>query len=206
MLFALLFVAFFAISVAVRLGDTSALDLRFTRTLQTHMPLIGDRIALGLKFLGNGGTLFAVATVAAIALYRAHHRVEALFALLTPLGELIDFAMKTAFGRPRPSRDLVHVLAPTFGLSYPSGHAMASTMVYGFLGYLAWTRLEGPRRFWLTALCAFLAVAIGVSRIYVGAHWLSDVLGGWCSGCFFLMIFIHLHRKYTANRPAASAQ
>ncbi len=186
--------AFLALSFFVHLGDTAAIDLKVTRFVQRGSSPALDAIARTLTSAGNTGALIVLALIAALFLWRKGLAVEALLTALTPLGELLDYGLKAWIGRPRPSGPLVHVLAPTFGLSYPSGHALASTMVYGFLAFLCYTHLRGRPRLYLSAFLVTLALAISLSRIYVGAHWFSDVVGGWCSGCFFLLLWIEFLR------------
>ncbi len=125
-------------------------------------------------------TLIGLAAVGYLLLLRKP-RAASLIAgsLLGALG--LSLALKSFFDRPRPS--LVPHLAHTFTSSFPSGHSMLSTAVFLTLGALL-ARLEQRRLvkayFLLWAL--FLAVLVGVSRVYVGVHWPTDVLGGWAAG------------------------
>src|SRR5437762_635231 len=92
---------------------------------------------------------------------------------------LVVFLRLSVVGRPRPSHDLVDVLLPALGLSFPSGHAMAAVMFYGFFALMAWVHHpQRKRRLFFVTAFVLIAVCISLSRIYVGAHWLSDVLGG----------------------------
>ena len=118
------------------------------------------------------------------------------------LTTVIKVIVKTAVARPRP--DAVYFLVQETGYSYPSGHSITSVAVYGILAWLLWyyhkpavqaalhlpgaaanaggaAGMSGRDRA-LMILCAFLAFAIGLSRIYVGVHHPTDVLGGWLAG------------------------
>lgn len=118
------------------------------------------------------------------------------------LTTVIKVIVKTAVARPRP--DAVYFLVQETGYSYPSGHSITSVAVYGILAWLLWyyhkpavqaalhlpgaaanaggaAGMSGRDRA-LMILCAFLAFAIGLSRIYVGVHHPTDVLGGWFAG------------------------
>ena len=118
------------------------------------------------------------------------------------LTTVIKVIVKTAVARPRP--DAVYFLVQESGYSYPSGHSITSVAVYGILAWLLWyyhkpavqaalhlpgaaanaggaAGMSGRDRA-LMILCAFLAFAIGLSRIYVGVHHPTDVLGGWLAG------------------------
>lgn len=106
---------------------------------------------------------------------------------LVMAGGMIFFVMavgtilKLVLHRERPFTDYVlHMLSPTF--SFPSGHAVGSTVAYGLLAYLAWTYLPQPWSSILLAVFLLLILSIGISRIYLGAHYPSDVIAGWLVG------------------------
>jgi undecaprenyl-diphosphatase len=96
-------------------------------------------------------------------------------------GALLSSSLKLAIGRPRP--DLVVHLVEVHTPSFPSGHAMLSAVVYLTLGALL-SRVEGPPRIkiYVLSLAVTLTFLIGLSRIYLGVHWPTDVLAGWCVG------------------------
>jgi undecaprenyl-diphosphatase len=125
-------------------------------------------------------TLLGLAAVGYLLLLRKPRAASLIAAsLLGALG--LSLALKSVFDRPRPA--LVPHLSHSFTSSFPSGHSMLSTAVFLTLGALL-ARLEERRivkaYFLLWAL--FLAVLVGVSRVYVGVHWPTDVLGGWAAG------------------------
>ena len=108
--------------------------------------------------------------------------------------------LKTGFSRPRP--ELVPHSVVVFTNSFPSGHAMMSAVVYLTLGnLLARTQKQFSIKIFLMALAAFLTVLVGVSRVYLGVHWPSDVLAGWTLGacwallCWFLMLYLQQRGK-----------
>jgi len=121
--------------------------------------------------------------------------------LVTVLQGVANQLIKTAVGRPRPLDTLVDVFVPVAGNSFPSGHVMFYTVFFGFLFFLAWTRL--PHSFWrwlLLALAASLIVLIGPSRMYLGAHWLSDVIAAHLLGLIILAFSIEFYLRYLAPR------
>lgn len=131
-----------------------------------------------------GGTVGMVilATVAAVALWAAHHWRAALGVAVTGAvsAPLVVYS-KDLYGRSRPPLDVQVV--PESSLSFPSGHALGSIVVIGIIAVVVVALLpsRGPRI--LVSCLAALAVAlIGLSRLYLGVHWLTDVLAGWLLG------------------------
>jgi undecaprenyl-diphosphatase len=107
--------------------------------------------------------------------------------------ELLNLILKLSFHRPR--REVAFVQLDPY--SFPSGHAMISTAAYGAFAYLAWSRLRtrGGRLF-LIAGTTLLVGLIGFSRMYLGVHYLSDVLAGVTAGAFWLSVSIALQTAF----------
>ena len=133
-------------------------------------------------------------------LYRRRRLVDAaLLPLVLGGAELLNLILKLSFHRARPEVAFVHL--DTY--SFPSGHAMISTAAYGALAYLAWSHLHTTRRRLIVATGTVVLLAlIGFSRIYLGVHYLSDVLAGITGGLFWLSVSIALQTIY-AERLAA---
>jgi undecaprenyl-diphosphatase len=102
-------------------------------------------------------------------------------------GSLLTFVLKSLFDRPRP--DVVVHLVGVSSASFPSGHAMASATIYLTLGALL-ARVQPQRRLKIYAgvVAATLTVLVGLSRVYLGVHWPTDVLAGWCVGAAWAML------------------
>jgi membrane-associated phospholipid phosphatase len=109
------------------------------------------------------------------------------YLLITSLaGGLLNLWLKSTFARARP--ELAEALRDAHGYSFPSGHAMGSTIVFGALGYLAFRIFKHWN--WRAAAVAFttsMVVAIAASRIYLGVHWISDIAGGISAGLVWLV-------------------
>ncbi len=110
---------------------------------------------------------------------------------------LVNVLIKSVVARPRPVDTVVQVLQSVTGNSFPSGHVMFYTLFFGFLFFLVTLRV--PRSWLKTTLLVLLGsfvLLIGPSRIYLGAHWLSDVLAAYLIGMVLLLAAIELYLKY----------
>jgi undecaprenyl-diphosphatase len=102
-------------------------------------------------------------------------------------GQALSSILKLDIDRPRP--DLVSHLVDVASLSFPSGHAMLSAVTYLTLGSMAARFLPGRvTRIYVLALAVLTTLLVGISRIYLGVHWPSDVLAGWCAGFAWAML------------------
>ena len=105
----------------------------------------------------------------------------------------IGFLIKLLIGRARPLTEYAaNLRVDTF--SFPSGHTSGATIAYGLLAYLAWQLLPQPFGYIVAAMFGILIIAIGVSRIYLGAHFPSDVIAGWLLGAAALCVIIFIVR------------
>ncbi len=144
--------------------------------------------------------------ISGIVVWRCLGRLEG---SLVPLAGLITFindALKIAINRPRPTPDLVTVYVAETGESFPSGHAFFAALVLGMLTYLAITHLSKPGLRMLTlSVFLILILCIGASRIYLGSHWTSDVVGGYIVGGWFLVALIWLYQILKPRLVARSS-
>src|SRR5437588_5625092 len=110
-------------------------------------------------------------------------RLEAIFILLTGSSSLLNYLVKNLIKRPRPTKELVTVVRVINEPSFPSGHVMQYTNFFGLLIYLLATNWRSGRlRNALITICTALIIFIGPSRVYLGAHWPSDVMAGYVYG------------------------
>jgi membrane-associated phospholipid phosphatase len=130
-------------------------------------------------------------------------RIGRLEAIMIPVGGLIalvNTVLKLAINRPRPSADLVQVLSSEQGNGFPSGHAFFAILILGLTAYFISISLKNRvlRMLVLAGLIA-LILLIGTSRVYLGVHWPSDVIGGYLIGGVFLTALIWFHRTWKAR-------
>lgn len=138
--------------------------------------------------LGSTALLVSVTAACVIYLWIVGSRLNALYVLATMLGgQVLGSLIKVIVHRPRP--DIVPHLAVETTLSFPSGHAMMSAVAYLTLALLAASALRSrAAKIFLLALAVLTTFLIGVSRLYLGVHWPSDVMAGWCIGAAWAML------------------
>lgn len=141
-------------------------------------------IMLGVTFLGNATTVIPLSLLALWLLgQRAGSRAAQLSGAVLVGGVALEESLKRIFHRPRPPQPW---LIDAGGFSFPSGHAMIGIIVYGLLAYWCWKLLPRPFNRLASGLAVLLLFAIGLSRIYLGVHYPSDVLAGFAAGLFWL--------------------
>jgi undecaprenyl-diphosphatase len=145
-----------------------------------------DALMDATTLLGSSPVLAAVVGLAVVLLVLRRRRVEAAFTVIALVGSLVlNDILKLLIQRPRPGFDWAEVWPET---SFPSGHSMNSFVVYVAIALVIW-RLRGRQAGIIAGVFAVvLAVGVGISRIYLGAHWLSDVIGGYLAGALWLLV------------------
>jgi membrane-associated phospholipid phosphatase len=162
-----------------------------------------------ITWTGNFVTLLAVTLVAVAILWRRRKRTDAVFVAFAFLGgQVLSNGMKLGFRRDRPF--FPDPLAAESTFSFPSGHALVSLAVYGAIALLLARRISShTRRALLLAGTALLVVAIGFSRLYLGVHFLSDVLAGFAAGAAWLALLyvaLEVRSRYTSRYLASTKQ
>ncbi|MFI0845302.1 phosphatase PAP2 family protein [Mesorhizobium sp. IMUNJ 23232] len=151
--------------------------------------------------LGSASVLIFVTAATIFYLLLTGRRAAALFVLVAVAGgQLLSSLLKLGIDRPRP--DLVPHLADVYTLSFPSGHAMLSAVTYLTLGALA-ARVAPNRAagIYLLVLAMLATFLVGASRVYLGVHWPSDVLAGWCAGAAWAMACWLVAQWVLSRRP-----
>lgn len=172
------------LAILIRLRATYGADLACTKTLQIYESGWATRTAKWATWMGNSLTVVLLCIgVTGIAAFCG----QGVLAVLTPFTLLalpLNAAVKNLVDRQRPGEEEAKIHpGPRWGFSYPSGHSMGSAAFYGFLAFVCWILVPGlPLRVTLSLLFAILPALVGVSRVYLGAHWASDVVGGWAGG------------------------
>lgn len=150
-----------------------------------------------------GGVYFTAIIACAIALYLSYRRywweLFTLF-LVAVMGEILLVILKLFFHRPRPSPQIV----AAHWYSFPSGHAFSAVIVYGFLIYITWKLIKSEAlRFIILSMSVLLIILVGISRVYLNVHWLTDVLGGYVAGftwLVFIIVMVNTMRQMAATK------
>ena len=162
-------------------------------------------VARDVTALGSTVVLGTVLLVVTGYLFASGKRHTGWFVLVTVLGgAALNNLLKLGFARPRP--DLVVPLIQVLTLSFPSGHSAISAVCYFTLGALiAQTHTSPMIRIYVLAIATLLTVLVGLSRIYLGIHYPSDVVAGWCFGIAWALIcwtiMNHLQRRRQVELP-----
>ena len=199
---------FLVLAVLLRRAAGSQVDLAVSTGVQrlNHPAIEWAMVAISAP--GFSPVNWMIVPAAALGFWLAGFRREALFIVATAGAGVISGLAKALVERPRPGEGAVRVLGQLLDYSYPSGHVVGYVSLYGFLFFLVYVLFK--RSVWRTAVLSLLGALvglIGVSRIYLGHHWASDVLGGYALGAAYLLILIQLYRITSPELepPAGSA-
>ena len=196
-----------ALGIAAAYVDYFSTDLGFTRLIQ-RINVPGFRtLMIAVSWPGNDyhWLIITLGVAAAFLLWR--QRIEAFCLLLSSIGGwLINNALKLAIARPRPVGDLIEVYVEHETLSFPSGHVVSYVALYGFLFYLVYVLAccSALRSVLLVVLGALVSL-VGLSRVYLGAHWASDVIGGYLFGAVWLTLVILFYWRLKMRYPGGEA-
>jgi undecaprenyl-diphosphatase len=195
-----------AISIYARFTLMFPGDLYLTLRLQsfnTHL-LLSAMTYVSFIFGGWSAALIVVAI--GIVIWWRVGRLETIMVLAGGLITLVNEALKLAINRPRPSADLVRILAPEQGNGFPSGHAFFAILILGLTAYFISINLKNRNlRILARAGLVALILLVGTSRVYLGVHWPSDVVGGYLIGGLFLTALIWFYRSWKARHSQQQA-
>jgi membrane-associated phospholipid phosphatase len=187
-----------------RQGSATALDLRLAQWLHAHAsPAMTDALlAVSQMHAPAGIAVLAAGMAIYMALKRDHYWLLAVL-LAMPAGMILNVVLKNLFERHRPEFDHPLVMLATY--SFPSGHAAYSTMLYGLLAaYVAHRVDRWQWRLVSVLVCGAIVVLVAFSRLYLGAHYLTDVLAGMFEGLGWLaLVWLVVTRLRRRQAPGA---
>lgn len=200
------------IAYAMAAGATQRIDAAVVELMRANAAPLWDWLALAGAGLGSGAAMWVVLIVGTVLLWRSRHHYSVLLLWVALLGgRVLNHALKSWFARARP--EPVDWEVELFGrsldfpssFSFPSGHATTAMVVFGTVAYLV-ARLEPTpaQRRWTLAGAAAIILLIGWSRLYMGVHYLSDVIAGYLSGLLWATLValgIEVVRYFAEVRP-----
>lgn len=178
-------------------------DVALTHLLQGLPP--GGAAGFLLSYVGDAAWLLPAAALA-VALLARRWTAALLVLAASVTGVLLGDALKLLVARPRPPVEFFQTPGPTDGYGFPSGTALLTAVVLGAACYLI-RSAPRPVRTVAAAASALLAATVGLSRVYVGEHWPTDVLGGWLFGGAWLLVLLSAYRRiFSATGPVKRAR
>ena len=153
------------------------------------------------RFNDPGTVTVVAAIILGLLLWRRYYSEAQIFIVDCLGGVILSYGLKSVFGKARP--DLWQSAIEDLSYSYPSGHALGSTVLYGFIAYLIATRYpQFSPLVYVVAVC--LIGAIGLSRLYLGVHWPTDIIGGYGIGFLWLTFCITMLKLKRIKRLQTS--
>jgi membrane-associated phospholipid phosphatase len=182
---ALQLLLFGALALSIHIHPLLPIDVVITRSFQQNQAPWLRISMLVISYPGSSFLLPTLVLLTVVIFWSLGDRLEAVFvAGLSACSLLLNLLLKVLIHRPRPSGGLVHIIVKSLGYSFPSGHVMAYVAYFGLLFAFGVLLFQG-RHWWRTALLlisAAFVVLIGPSRVYLGDHWASDVIGAYLIG------------------------
>lgn len=173
-------------------------DLQITLFIQQYNPLWFELFMKFVSFIGDAIPVLILVTLLFIYGYLIGKRKAPVMLIFSTIGGLaLSQIFKILVARPRPDPQLVNQMGHFIESdSFPSGHVLGALSLYGFLLYISYTQLKNSfLRKVLMGICLFAIFFMGLSRIYLGAHWFSDVLGAYLIGSVWLAFSIFFYHK-----------
>jgi membrane-associated phospholipid phosphatase len=191
------------LSITAHIFAVFPFDLKISHELQEEKNPVFALVMQEVSVIGT--TWIGILLVGAVSAFCIARRqlLEAGFILATLSIFVLTAFLKVIVARPRPPDFLLNpadILQSINQYSFPSGHVLFFVVFFGFIAYLAWLHLTGFARILVIAICGVLIVLIGPSRVYLGAHWASDVVGSYIIGFLWLFMLILGYQLVLRNR------
>ncbi len=204
-------VVFVVLAVVAHSVAYFPIDLTITRAVQSYPGHLFHHLMYGVSWTGFFPQVALIGLGVILALWLGGLRWEAAATVVATLSAAVGALIKLIVSRPRPNVDLVQVFAQLSSSGFPSGHVLLCTAFVGFLVFLCYTLLKPSvgRTLGIAALFIII-VLMGPSRIYMGQHWFSDVMGAYLFGSLWLALTIKVYiwgkPRYFVHQPVAPAE
>jgi membrane-associated phospholipid phosphatase len=192
-----IFVLFLALATFVFYNPVISVDVIITREFQENQSPWLSGLMIAVSWLGSNTIIFALLILlTAVVFWLVNLRLEAvLLAGLSIVSSVLNVVIKLIVHRPRPTAGMVEIIQTATGHSFPSGHVMSYVAFFGLLFSLGFVLFK-RNRWWhyvLLIVSGLFVILVGPSRIYLGDHWASDVIGGYMFGGLLLGITLWLY-------------
>ena len=192
-----LLLGFVILTILVSYTPVLLFDQKISEEVQEHQHLLLDMSMKAVSWPGYAPQSMLLVLSASLIFFLFKKKREAFFIALTLLSGVISSSLKVLTNRPRPTDDLVRIIDVAKYKSFPSGHVLLYVIFFGFLIVLM-SRMKNINlavRITVIAISAFFLFIIPISRIYLGAHWFTDVFGSIMLGLVGLFILSYYYLK-----------
>jgi membrane-associated phospholipid phosphatase len=197
-------IGFLLITAFVFFFPNSFIDREFSEEIQEHQNSLLDVLMKGISYPGYMPYAPIMVVLTAFLFYVSKYKREALFLLLTMLSGLVSTIIKLLIDRPRPAEPFVKILTKTSQQSFPSGHVLFYVLLFGFLSLMLLEIKRIPKyiRIPVSVISLVLIFTIPYSRVYLGAHWFTDVTAGFFLGviCLYVLSEVYLKPKRSLKK------
>ncbi len=190
---------FLLLIVYVHFLPTSWIDLEFSEEMQEDRSPLLDASMKFVSWFGVRTVAITMVLLTALIFWLLKYKRETWFIILTLLSSVTVYGIKIMVNRPRPTEDLVQIVQKAQHQSFPSGHTTFYVVFFGFLTFLMYRLQEIPNaiRVAVSVIALSLIFSIPFSRVYLGDHWLTDVLGGIFLGLILLSGLVYGYLRPT---------
>ncbi|MDB5140614.1 MAG: undecaprenyl pyrophosphate phosphatase [Mucilaginibacter sp.] len=189
---------FILLTILVLAFPHSFIDLEFSQEVQEDQNPLLDTLMKLVSWFGYFPGSVIIVLLGALLFFIFKYKREALFILITSASSLVTTLIKMLVNRPRPTEPLVRIVQKVNQQSFPSGHVVFYIVFFGFTTVLMYRLKNIPKyiRIPVAVISMLLIFTIPFSRIYLGAHWFTDVLGGFLLGllCLYLLCFFYFRK------------
>lgn len=186
---------FIFLTIVVSMFPVSFIDVEFSEEIQEHQYPVLDILMKSISWPGYTPQSIVMVVLSSLTFFLGNLKREAAFILCTLLSGLVSHSLKILINRPRPTADLVRIIEVARHQSFPSGHVLFYVIFFGFLIVIInhlkifTTRVSRV----IIGFCALMIFTIPFSRVYLGAHWFTDVLASVFLGSIVLFILSYFY-------------
>jgi undecaprenyl-diphosphatase len=205
-------IAFAVLTYFVRKAEYFPLDLQITRALQTLNEPVFSKPMSAISWPGFPPQTIIITLLIAGLFYFFGFHWESMMSVIAAVFVMgVNTLVKVAIQRLRPDADLVNVVAALDSFSFPSGHVMFYTGFFGFLWFLVYSLFKkSGLRVLILLILGTLILFVGISRVYLGQHWASDVVGAYLLGILTLAFNIQVYRwgkhRFFTHQPVVAEE